>query len=185
MNRRRTIDAPQTSDRAPSASTWIRDAWQRLSSGQWPRPERNPIIAFLWVCAGWFSLVLAAVGVVLPLVPATPFLLLASYCFYRGSPRIHAWLHRSRQFGPMLQDWEHYRGIRRGLKFRAVALVVAVVLASMLFSQLPWYGRYAVLALVAVGLSVIWMVPTLPDGLPPAPPPGQSGAAPEPRRAAR
>ena len=166
MNNRRSLDPPSS-----AGPDWFRDSWRRLLPGNWPRPERNPIVGFLWVCAGWFFLVLAGLGVVVPLLPATPFLLLASYCFYRGSPRIHAWLHRSKQFGPMLHDWEHYHGIRRGLKSRAVALVIALVMASMLFSSLPWYGRYVVLGLVAVGLGVIWMVPTLPDGLPPAPPP--------------
>lgn len=173
MNERRTPDTP-----SPFAGDRLRDALRRLAPASWPRPERNPLIGFLWMCGGWTFLVVAGLGVVLPLVPATPFLLLASYCFYRGSPRMYAWLHRSKQFGPMLEDWEHYRGIRRGLKYRAIALVTVVVLTSLFFSQLPWYGRYAVLGLVAVGLTVIWMVPTLPDRLPPAPATDGSNAFP-------
>ena len=69
---------------------------------------------------------LAVVGAVLPLLPTTPFLLLASFCFYRGSPRIHAWLHRSAWFGPTLDDWQHSRGVRRSVKNRALLAVAAL-----------------------------------------------------------
>ena len=133
------------------------------------RPTSSPIASFLYVAGGWACLGLAVVGAVLPLVPCTPFVLLASFCFYRGSPRIHAWLHRSRMFGPSLDDWQHYRGIRRGLKHRAVLMVLAVVGLSLLLSGMPWWLRYIFLAAVMIGLYVIWTVPTLPDDAPRAP----------------
>jgi uncharacterized membrane protein YbaN (DUF454 family) len=133
------------------------------------RPTTDPLSSFLYVAGGWICLGLAVIGAVLPLLPTTPFLLLASWCFYRGSPRIHAWLHRSRAFGPLLDDWEHYHGIRRGVKRRAFIMVVAVVASSMLYSSLPWWLRYVVLGLVAIGLYVIWSVPTLPNDAPRAP----------------
>ncbi len=112
---------------------------------------------------------LAAIGSVLPLLPSTPFLLLASWCFYRGSPRIHAWLHRSPVFGPTLDDWHHYHGIRRGMKRTAFVMVAAVVALSMVLTSLPGWLRWAAFALVAVGLYTIWSLPTLPDDAPPAP----------------
>ena len=123
----------------------------------------------LWLIIGLTSLALGIAGVVLPLLPTTPFVLLASWCFYRGSPRIHAWLHRSRTFGPTLDDWHHYHGIRRSLKHRAVLMVLAVVVLSMLYNSLPWWLRYLTVGLVACGLYVIWTVPTLPDDAPRAP----------------
>jgi uncharacterized membrane protein YbaN (DUF454 family) len=133
------------------------------------RPVTDPFRSFLYVLGGWACLGLAVIGVVLPLVPTTPFVLLASWCFYRGSPRIHAWLHRSQWFGPTLDDWQHYRGIRRGLKHRAILMVVGVVVVSLLYSSLPWYLRYVFLGLVGFGLYTIWTVPTLPDDAPRAP----------------
>ena len=133
------------------------------------RPATDPLRSFLYVAGGWACVALAVLGAVLPLLPSTPFLLLASWCFYRGSPRIHAWLHRSRWFGPSLDDWHHYRGIRRGLKRRAVVMVVSVVCLSLLYNSLPWWLRYVVLGLVACGLFTIWTVPTLPDDTPRAP----------------
>ena len=133
------------------------------------RPATDPLRSFLYVAGGWACVALAVLGAVLPLLPSTPFLLLASWCFFRGSPRIHAWLHRSRWFGPSLDDWHHYRGIRRGLKRRAVVMVVSVVCLSLLYNSLPWWLRYVVLGLVACGLFTIWTVPTLPDDTPRAP----------------
>ncbi|MFM7289612.1 MAG: YbaN family protein [Planctomycetia bacterium] len=133
------------------------------------RPVSDPLRSLLYVAGGWLFVGLAVVGAVLPLVPSTPFLLLASWCFYRGSPRIHAWLHRSRHFGPMLDDWEHYHGVRRTTKRTAVLTILAVVATSLLLNSMPWWLRYVALAMVAVGLSVIWTVPTLPDDAPRAP----------------
>jgi uncharacterized protein len=133
------------------------------------RPTTDPIRSFFYVAGGWLCVGLAVVGALLPLVPTTPFLLLASWCFYRGSPRIHAWLHRSKWFGPTLDDWQHYHGIRQSMKRRAILMVAAVVGCSLLLNSLPWWLRYIALAAVAIGLYVIWTVPTLPDDAPRAP----------------
>jgi uncharacterized protein len=132
-------------------------------------PTTDPLRSLLYVAGGWACLGLAVIGAVLPILPTTPFVLLASWCFYRGSPRIHAWLHRSRWFGPTLDDWHHYRGIRRSLKDRAIRMVVVVAICTLLFNSLAWYLQYLVIALVGVGLYTIWTVPTLPDDAPAAP----------------
>lgn len=130
------------------------------------KPSHDPLTSFLYVAAGWACVGIAVIGAILPLVPTTPFLLLASWCFFRGSPRIHSWLHRSKWFGPTLDDWHHYRGIRRSVKARTLVLVAAVVVGSLLLNSLPWWMRYLVLGLVAVGIYTIWSLPTLPDDLP-------------------
>ena len=133
------------------------------------KPTTEPIKSFLFVVAGWICVGLAVIGAVLPLLPTTPFLLLASYCCYNGSPRLHAWLHRSKSFGPTLDDWHHYRGIRKTLKYRAVAMVAAVVAVSFVLSSLHSWLRLVLVVLVGIGLIVIWRIPTLPDDAPKAP----------------
>ncbi len=133
------------------------------------RPVTDPLRSLLYVVGGWACLVLAVLGAILPLLPTTPFVILASFCFYRGSPRIHAWLHRSKWFGSTLDDWHHYHGIRRSLKHRAILMVLAVVGMSLLFNSLHVYLQYVAMAMVAWGLYTIWTVPTLPDDAPHAP----------------
>lgn len=133
------------------------------------RPTTDPIRGFLWVTGGWAAVGLAVIGAILPLLPTTPFLLLASFCFYRGSPRIHSWLHRSAWFGPTLDDWQHYQGVRRSVKNRAILTIAVVVGCSLLYSSLPWWLRYLALAGVAVGLWTILTCRTLPDDAPRSP----------------
>ncbi len=130
------------------------------------RPTTDPLKSFLYVVAGWICVGFAFIGAILPLLPTTPFLLLASWCFYRGSPRIHAWLHRSRWFGPTLDDWHEYRGIRRTVKYRTLGLVATVVIVSLLLNSLPSWLKYIALGAVGIGVYVIATVPTLPDDTP-------------------
>lgn len=79
----------------------------------------NNILITLGLCA----VVLAILGVFLPLLPTTPFLLLASACFARGSPRLHGWLLSNKLFGSALRDVEQGKGIPRRAKLTAVVLL--------------------------------------------------------------
>src|SRR5687768_14861240 len=108
---------------------------------------------------GWIFVALAALGVFLPLLPTTPFLLLASTCFVRSSPRAQRWLAESRWFGPILRDWHEHRAVRRPVKLLAVA-VVLLVLAYSFVRDLPWALRIAIVAVGGVGLFVLWRLPT-------------------------
>ena len=97
----------------------------------------------------------------LPLLPTTPFLLLASGCFVRSSPRLHRWLMRSRLFGPLLQDWQQHRGVRLHVKLTAVTVVVAAVAASIFFGNLPWPLTIVLIVLAIVGLVVVLRLPVI------------------------
>ena len=66
----------------------------------------------LFVSAGLVFVGIAYVGIVMPGLPATPWLLLASYCFARSSPRLQRWLFRSPVLGTILHDRHHLRGMR-------------------------------------------------------------------------
>jgi len=77
----------------------------------------------LFLLLGFTSLGLGFVGVFLPLVPTTPFILLSAFCFSRSSDRLHRWLLAHRTFGPILSDWERGRVIRPRAKAWSILLM--------------------------------------------------------------
>lgn len=79
----------------------------------------------VWQVLGIVSVGAAAAGVVLPLVPATPFLLLAAFAFARGSPRLEAWLLGHPRFGKLIMDWRAEGAIGRGSKTAALTTMAA------------------------------------------------------------
>jgi uncharacterized membrane protein YbaN (DUF454 family) len=115
--------------------------------------------ALLWV-AGSAALVLGLIGVVLPGLPTTPFILLAAACYAKASPRLHAWLLNHRWFGPMLRDWERERSLTR--RNKTVSIVSMTVMVGV--SIWTFEGRSVVQAVLlvtaAVGVAVMLRIPT-------------------------
>lgn len=99
----------------------------------------------LWL-AGSVALVLGLIGVVLPGLPTTPFILLAAACYAKASPRLHGWLLNHRFLGPMVRDWEAHRSLTRRSKTVAqVSMVVMVGLSAWGLRERP-----VVLAIVLI-----------------------------------
>ncbi len=107
---------------------------------------------------------LGIAGIALPLLPTTPFILLASACFMRGSPAFYQWLHNHKTFGPILDNWHKHRAVtskvkKRGATFIALSFMVSIVvvplvwvkigLLVMLIVLLSWFMRLPVIELVA------------------------------------
>lgn len=74
---------------------------------------------------------LGALGVILPVLPTTPFVILAAFAFGKSSPRLRAWLLRSQLFGPMIAQWEAHGAIPTRVKGFACAMMGAVFLLSL------------------------------------------------------
>ncbi len=132
-----------------------------------PQQREKPPLAtglrrVLYVVAGLTCVGLAYIGVLLPGLPTTPWVLLAGYCFARSSPRLERWLKRSPVFGKLLRDWDEHRGIRLWVKVFAVCLVVTVVTLSIVFGGLPVWVKWTISGLACVGVCVIvFVVPTV------------------------
>ncbi|ART79194.1 YbaN family protein [Oceanisphaera avium] len=80
---------------------------------------------------GGLALLLGIIGVFLPVMPTTPFILLAAFLFSKSSPKIHAWLVNHPWFGPLIQDWQAHRGVRPHIRRRALWMMAISFSFSM------------------------------------------------------
>ena len=118
---------------------------------------------YIYQGMGLFFVGLGWVGAFLPLLPTTPFLLLASFFFVRSSPTLQGWLIRSRIFGPFLRDWQKHGGVRPRVKILAFTMIGIVVMASLASSRLPHLGKVALILLASIGLVVVARLKTIRD----------------------
>jgi hypothetical protein len=119
------------------------------------RGHGSPIVRAAFLVAGVASLALAVAGVVLPVLPTTPLVLLAAACFARSYRPFHEWLIAHRLFGPMVREWHEHRSIPYRLKLTAISMMALGLGASIVFFiQAPWLK--ALLAAFGVGLGA-WM----------------------------
>ncbi|MCF4174690.1 YbaN family protein [Vibrio sp. McD22-P3] len=98
----------------------------------------SPVKRLFWNTLGVVSVILGVVGIVLPLLPTTPFLLLASASFFRGSPQFHDWLLSHRKLGPIISDWENDRCIKRSVRTKGAIFIVLSFAISILIVQPVW-----------------------------------------------
>ena len=120
---------------------------------------------YLLISLGWLCVILGAIGAFLPILPTTPFLILALVCFSKSSPRFHKMLLNNKWFGPILQEWEKNKTVSRQVKLRAMVLVIASFSISILILS----GRIGLqLMLFAIGFSALWLIYRLNESEPPA-----------------
>ncbi len=91
-----------------------------------------------WLAAGFVSLAVGIVGIALPLLPTTPFVLLAALCFSRGSARWERWLLAHPRFGPMVRDWRAHRAIPLRAKQLAISMMAFSSVLSFWLMAAPW-----------------------------------------------
>ena len=117
---------------------------------------------YLWIALGLLFLLLGGIGVVLPLLPTTPFVILAAACFARSSPRMHRWLLRSELFGPMLRDWEENKCVSPRVKTLALLMMAVVGGISIVFFVPAGWPRLAGLGLLGLGCVTVLKLKTCP-----------------------
>jgi len=119
---------------------------------------KNFLHTRLLIVLGWFFLALGAIGAVLPIVPTTPFLIVALALFSRSSPRFHQMLLNNGWFGPTLRQWEQTRTLPRKTKYRVYATIVAVFSLSIAMLNGRVHYQLMLAALAAVLLAIIWRI---------------------------
>lgn len=113
---------------------------------------------FLFV--GLTSLGLGLLGIVLPLLPTVPFILLSAYCFARSSERLHQWLHQHPWFAESLRDWEQKRAVRPALKKRAMLVSLLSFGFSIYIVPLTWV-KIMLCCFCAALLLYLWRLPVI------------------------
>ena len=113
--------------------------------------------ALLFICGG-FALLTGVIGIFLPLLPTTPFILLAAACFARSSPRFHAWIIQHPTFGPIQRAWKESRAIPRKAK-RTATLMMALSTAWIWWSVEPLFARVAATLFILSAFTYIWSKP--------------------------
>ena len=110
---------------------------------------------------GWFSLFLGFIGIFLPLLPTTPFVLLAAYFFSKGSEKLHAWLLANKRFGPMIANWQQHGAISKRAKTMSISMMFLGSLYTLSIPTIPIWGKIGqALTLICVGIYIL----TRPSG---------------------
>ena len=111
---------------------------------------KSKLKRIILITAGSTSVGLAAIGIVIPVLPTTPFLLLACFCFARSSKRLHYWLFHNRLFGPHIKNYAKHKAVTKSTKIGALVFLWAgLVLSAFIVAKLS-IG----LILLAVGTAV-------------------------------
>lgn len=110
---------------------------------------------FLWLALGWLSLTLGLIGVILPVMPTVPFLLVAVWAFARSSPRLGARIMRNPTFGPQIRAWRRHGAVSRRAKIAATLAMACGVGWSLWFGFDP--RVIAVQALICGGVA-FWLI---------------------------
>lgn len=103
-----------------------------------------------YIILGWFSLITGIIGIFLPLLPTTPLVLLAAWCFSKSSQRFHHWITHHKYFGPIIRDWQSAEGIPKKSRNRAILFMWAGMSISMIIVARFW----ATIGLIVIGLAV-------------------------------
>ena len=117
--------------------------------------QRNPVIRYVLLAIGWLSVALGVIGIFLPVLPTTPFLLLAAACFIRSSKRFYLWLVNHRQLGPWIVDYLEGQGIPLKGKVYAISLMWLSIGLSCYLVPFFWARAFMLTSAVVVSLYIL------------------------------
>ena len=114
---------------------------------------------FVWITGGIVATGLGLVGILLPIMPTVPFMILAAFCFGRSSPRLHAYMLAHPVYGPHIRDWNENGAIRRGAKWLATAMMATSAGVLQGFDSVaPWVRIAVPVFLLGMGIW-LWLRP--------------------------
>ncbi len=99
---------------------------------------QSKLMQYGLLAMGWLAVFLGVLGIVLPVLPTTPFILLAAACFAKSSPKFYQWLLNHKYFSQMIIDYQKYRGVSRKVKIRAISCMWFTMSLSAFIMAKPW-----------------------------------------------
>lgn len=127
--------------------------------------DKNTMQAFkpLYFTLGWVFFGAGLAGAFLPVLPTTPFMILALWMFSKSSDRFHQWLYQHRIFGPSLQCWHQYRVIPWQAKMASISMMTISFILILIYSPMHWWSLSLVGVLMLYGA---WYVLSKPSSAP-------------------
>lgn len=114
----------------------------------------------LFLMLGWVCILLAIIGIFLPLLPTTPFLLLAAFLFSKGSKRLHSWLLSQKTFGPIIKNWEQNGAIAPRAKALSTIMIIILFSYTLIFVNVVLWIKIVVFL---TGACVLTFILTRPN----------------------
>ena len=122
------------------------------------RVSTSPIMRWMYIAFAVLCMALGFIGIFVPGLPTTVFILLAAWAAARSSPRLHAWLWEHRWFGPLLQNWADGRRVSRQSKWTATVTMTFCALLLFYLTVPLWARNVAMVNMVCV-LTWLWLRP--------------------------
>ena len=110
----------------------------------------NGILRYFLLGIGTLSLGLGIVGIVFPLLPTTPFLLLSAACYFRSSNRAYEYLLNHKVFGKYIDDYRNKGGIALKVKVYALTLLWLSISSCIIFSQMPSFAKVLIFLIASI-----------------------------------
>lgn len=127
-----------------------------------PEADLHPslLVRMVLLVLGSIALLLGIIGIFLPGLPTTPFILVAAACYARASERFYRWLLHNPTFGPLIAEWRHHRSIPWRVKWLAITLMGLTISVSIWsFSGKPWLQ--GLLAFIGLSTAIwLWRIPS-------------------------
>ena len=120
----------------------------------------SPAKRHIWMFAGHLAVVAGAIGLLLPLIPTSPFVIVAAYCYARSSERFYYMLLNNRYFGDHIRHWEENRCLQKHLKILMSVVLILMFAGTILVFIQSMEARILVASLAALIILAVWLIPT-------------------------
>jgi len=133
---------------------------EKKSFAETCKEQGRKLVRTLWFIAGTICVVLGAIGIVLPILPTTPFLLAAAACYYKSSSRMHKWLLNNKWFGEYIRNYTEGKGLTKKTKIVALSVLWITIILSTVFMLDRLLPEQLVLPMQIIMLAVAIAVST-------------------------